>query len=468
MAAKDRLLSKKTAGTDTSPSPLLSRKERLASGKALRQQTPCEVQGIWKSPGSPRDVIAILQASNRHRLPELVPIRYGRMLRSPLAFLRGSASLMAHDLATAPRTGVNVQACGDCHLLNFGLFASPERNLVFDLNDFDETLPGPWEWDIKRLATSFAVAARDRGASATHARGVAVDCVRAYRESLRAYSKLTPLEIWYSRLDTQTLLEMSANAKERKQLQQLFDRAHDRGSQGAFPKITEQVAGQLRIIDQPPTIHHVDDADFLGRVHRSLSEYRNSLSDERRVLFDRYQLADAALKVVGIGSVGTRCYIALMLSADNNPLILQFKEAGQSVLEPHVARSQYENHGQRVVMGQRLMQASSDIFLGWMRGPDNRDYYVRQLRDMKLSMPVEDDNMTQLERYAAICGLTLARAHARSGDAATISGYLGKDDDFDQALGKFALLYAEQTREDHAVLVKAVKAGQVEAVIEGT
>ncbi|MBO9548060.1 DUF2252 domain-containing protein [Pseudomonas sp.] len=452
---------------DTAAPPFLSRKERLASGKALRQHTPFEVHGTWKSPGSQRDVIAILEASNRDRLKELVPIRYGRMLRSPLAFLRGSASLMAQDLATGPRSGINVQACGDCHLLNFGLFASPERNLVFDLNDFDETLPAPWEWDIKRLATSFVVAARDRSTPAAHARDLAVVCARAYRESLRAYSKMQPLEVWYSRLDTQTLLAMTPNAKERKQLERLFERAHNRGSDYASPKIAEQVAGHLRIIDQPPTIRHLGDADFLGTVQQSLSEYRNSLADERRVLFDRYQLADAALKVVGIGSVGTRCYIALMLSADNSPLILQLKEAGRSVLEPHAPRSRYDNHGQRVVMGQRLMQSSSDIFLGWMRGPGGRDYYVRQLRDMKLSMPVEDEDLTQLERYAAICGLTLARAHARSGDAATISGYLGKDDAFEQALGNFAQLYADQTRDDHAVLVKAVKAGRVKAMIEG-
>nr|WP_301295500.1 DUF2252 domain-containing protein [Pseudomonas nitroreducens] len=388
------------------------------------------------------------------------------MLRSPFTFLRGSAALMAHDLAGAPHIGVNVQACGDCHLLNFGLFATPERNLVFDLNDFDETLPAPWEWDIKRLVASFAVAARSSGLSDVRAHEVAATCARAYRENLRAYSRMSPLEVWYSRLDTQTLLEMAPDAKARKFRQQLFDRARERVVESAFPKIAEQVGGQPRIIDQPPVIYHVAEADFMQRVQSSLLDYRISLSDDRRVLFDRYRVVDAAMKVVGIGSVGTRCFIALLFSEENHPLILQFKESCRSVLEPYAGRSQYVHQGQRVVMGQRLMQSSSDIFLGWMRSPGGRDYFVRQLRDMKLSVPVERISATQLERYADICGLTLARAHAKSGDAATISGYLGKGDAFDEAMGDFALLYADQTERDHGVLVKAVRAGRVKVLME--
>ncbi|MFZ5960696.1 DUF2252 domain-containing protein [Pseudomonas knackmussii] len=443
-----------------------SREERLAQGKALREKVAREAHATWKSPGRQRDVIAILEKSNRERLKELVPIRYGRMLRSPFTFLRGSAALMAYDLSLGPDIDVQVQACGDCHLLNFGLFATPERNLVFDLNDFDETLPAPWEWDIKRLAASFAVAARDNGDPDRRARDVVVACVRSYRENLRTYSKMSPLEVWYSRLDAQTLLEMAPDAEVRKIRKQLIEQAREQVVEGVCPKIVEQVAGHPRILDQPPLIHHVAEADFMDRVRESLADYRASLSDERRVLLDRYRLVDAALKVVGIGSVGTRCFIALMYSEANHPLILQFKESCRSVLEPYTGKCQYENQGQRVVMGQRLMQSSSDIFLGWTHGRAGHDYYVRQLRDMKLSVPVEHISTDQLERYADFCGLTLARAHAKSGDAATLSGYLGKSDAFDEALGDFALLYADQTESDHGILLKAARTGRIKVMIE--
>ncbi|WP_447740488.1 DUF2252 domain-containing protein [Pseudomonas laurentiana] len=451
---------------DSVPNPIFrAREERVADGKRLRDKVPRESHGKWK-PARQRDVIALLEKSNRDRLQELVPIRYGRMLRSPFTFLRGSAGLMAYDLAQVPNIGVNVQACGDCHLLNFGLFATPERNLVFDLNDFDETLPAPWEWDIKRLVASFAVAARDNGAVDAQAHKAAAACARAYREHLRRFSKMKPLEVWYSRLDAQTLIETAPDAKARKFRQQLFDRARERVMESVFPKIAGQVGGQPRIVDQPPVIQHVDEPDFLERVHSSLQAYRLSLSDERRVLLDRYRLVDAALKVVGIGSVGTRCYIGLLFSEENHPLILQFKESCRSVLEPYAGKSQYDNQGQRVVMGQRLMQSSSDIFLGWVRGPAGYDFFVRQLRDMKMSVPLEHINITQLERYAEFCGMTLARAHAKSGDAATITGYLGKSDIFDQALGDFSLLYADQTERDHARLLKAVRSGRVKVIYE--
>ncbi|MBD9515779.1 MULTISPECIES: DUF2252 domain-containing protein [Pseudomonadaceae] len=456
----------KKAGASESAVQFRSREERLDAGRRLRQKIPRESHGKWKSPGRQRDVIAILEKSNRDRLKDLVPIRYGRMLRSPFTFLRGSAALMAHDLAGLPHIGVKVQACGDCHLLNFGFFATPERNLVFDLNDFDETLPAPWEWDIKRLAVSFAVAARSSSIADARAREIAMTCVRAYRENLRSYSRMSPLEVWYSRLDTQALLDMAPDAKARKFRQQLFDRARERVVESAFPKIAEQVAGQPRIIDQPPIIYHVAEADFMQRVLSSLADYRGSLSDDRRVLFERYRLVDAAVKVVGIGSVGTRCFIALLFSEENHPLILQFKESCRSVLEPYAGKCQYRHQGQRVVMGQRLMQSSSDIFLGWMRSPAGRDYFVRQLRDMKLSVPVERISAVQLERYADICGLTLARAHAKSGDAASISGYLGKGDAFDKAIGDFALLYADQTERDHDALVKAARSGRVKVLME--
>lgn len=463
--ASRRATARKNADVSV-PNPIFrAREERVADGKRLRDKVPRESHGKWK-PARQRDVIALLEKSNPDRLQELVPIRYGRMLRSPFTFLRGSAALMAYDLAQVPNIGVNVQACGDCHLLNFGLFATPERNLVFDLNDFDETLPAPWEWDIKRLVASFAVAARDNGAVDAQAHKAAVACARAYREHLRRFSKMKPLEVWYSRLDAQTLMETAPDAKARKFRQQLFDRARERVMESVFPKIAGQVGGQPRIVDQPPVIQHVDEPDFLERVRDGLQAYRLSLSDERRLLLDRYRLVDAALKVVGIGSVGTRCYIGLLFSEENHPLILQFKESCRSVLEPYAGKSQYDNQGQRVVMGQRLMQSSSDIFLGWVRGPAGYDFFVRQLRDMKMSVPLEHISNTQLERYADFCGMTLARAHAKSGDAATITGYLGKSDIFDQALGDFALLYADQTERDHARLLKAVRSGQVQVINE--
>ncbi|MBV2131940.1 DUF2252 domain-containing protein [Pseudomonas sp. MAP12] len=443
-----------------------SRDERIAAGRLLRDKVPRTSHAAWTPPAKHRDPIAILEKSNEDRVQELVPIRYGRMLRSPFAFLRGSAALMAYDLATTPDTGIRVQACGDCHLMNFGMFATPERNLVFDLNDFDETLPAPWEWDIKRLAASFVVAGRDNRLSDSESRDGAVACVRAYRENLREYSKMNPLEVWYSRLDIETLLETAPDEKARKIRQQLADRARERVGESVFPKLATQVAGLPRIVDQPPILYHVAEPDFMDKIREGLEAYRATLSDERRVLLDRYHLVDAALKVVGIGSVGTRCFIGLFFSEENHPLILQFKESCRSVLEPYAGKSHYENQGQRVVMGQRLMQSSSDIFLGWVRGRQGRDFFVRQLRDMKMAVPMEGVSATTLKRYAGICGLVLARAHAKSGDAATISGYLGKSDAFDEALGDFALAYADQTEKDHAALVEAVNAGRLEALIE--
>lgn len=464
--ASTRKAARKTAAKNPVTPTFRSRDERLADGKRLRDKVPREEHAKWQAPGRQRNAVAILEQSNRDRLQELVPIRYGRMLRSPFTFLRGSAALMAHDLSKGPNIGVTVQACGDCHLLNFGLFATPERNLVFDLNDFDETLPAPWEWDIKRLVVSFAVAARDGGATDARARKIAIACARGYREQLRHFSKMKPLEVWYSRLDAQALLDTAPDAKALKFRQQLFERARERVMESVFPKIAGQVAGQPRIVDQPPVIQHVADPEFMVRVHQGVAAYRKSLSDERRVLLDRYRLVDAALKVVGIGSVGTRCYIALLFSEENHPLILQFKESCRSVLEPYAGKSQFDNQGQRVVMGQRLMQSSSDIFLGWVRGPAGYDFFVRQLRDMKMSVPLENISATQLERYAELCALTLARAHAKSGDASTISGYLGKSEVFDEALGDFALLYADQTERDHAQLLKAAQSGRVHVLHE--
>jgi len=417
--------------------------ERLAAGKALRGQTSRAAQGRWQPAPDRRDPLAILEESNLGRLPELTPIRYGRMLRSPFTFLRGSAALMAYDLAQTPATGLRVQACGDCHLLNFGLFATPERNLIFDLNDFDETLPAPWEWDLKRLVASFVVAGRDNGIADKRSREAAITCARSYRDHLHQFSTMSPLDVWYDRIDAETLIRTAPDAEGRARRQKMADKARKRIGEHLFPKIAKPVEGRHRLVDQPPVLVHVAEEDWDERVREGIEDYRQSLPDDRRQLFEHYRLEDSALKIVGIGSVGTRCYVALFFSEDGSPLLLQFKEARRSVLEPYTTKSQYENQGQRIVVGQRLMQSASDIFLGWVRGRRGYDSFGRQLRDMKFSFPVEGCSALQLERYAEVCGWSLAHAHAKSGDAAGISGYLGKGDAFDTALGEFAVTYAD-------------------------
>ena len=456
--------------TATDFSPFRSPDERIAAGKALRDAVPRQSHADWKPSANRRDPIDILKESNRDRLPELVPIRYGRMLRSPFTFLRGSAGLMAADLAATPTTGLRVQACGDCHLLNFGLFATPERNLIFDINDFDETLPAPWEWDIKRLAVSFAVAARDIHLTDKQAQAAAVECVRAYREQLRDFSKMSPLDVWYYRVDAQSMIDAAPDAKIKEKRKEVVTKAKQRIGDYLYPKISEEVGGRRRLIDQPPVLFHVTkerEPEHHAIVQEALDQYRLSLPDERRVLFDRYSLVDIVVKAVGIGSVGTLCFAGLFFSAENHPLLLQFKQACPSVLEPYAGKSLYANHGQRVVVGQRLNQSASDIFLGWTRGRQGRDFFIRQLRDMKMSACIEEGaSAKQAMLYAEMCGRTLAHSHAKSGDAALISGYLGKSDEFDQAVGEFALTYADQNEQDHAALAAAAKAGQIEALVE--
>jgi hypothetical protein len=443
-----------------------TREERLQIGKSQRRALPRSAHGHWQPAADRRDPVTVLEESNHDRLPELIPIRYGRMLRSPFAFMRGSAALMASDLASTPTTGVEVQACGDCHLLNFGLFATPERNLVFDINDFDETHPAPWEWDLKRLATSFVIAGRDRGFSQEDCEAVARESVRSYRLHLREYSQMSPLEIWYNRIDMEKLIALAPDAKARRYRKALAEKARHRIIDNIFPKIVTSIGGRHRFVEQPPLLYRPAISELSTLVQQGLDDYQRSLSDELQSLFDRYRFEDAVVKVVGIGSVGTRCFIALFFSEEDHPLILQFKEARPSVLEPYTKTSRYANHGQRVVMGQRLTQSSSDIFLGWLHSRTGHDFYVRQLRDMKMSMPIEGLSVVQLHRYAAICGWTLARSHAKSGDGATISGYLGKGDAMDRAIGRFAMAYADQTEQDYAALVEAVQQGRLEALIE--
>jgi uncharacterized protein (DUF2252 family) len=456
--------------SDSTPPPLHSRDERIAAGRAMRDRVPRGSHASWNPSAGRRDPIEVLEESNQSRIPELVPIRYGRMLKSPFAFLRGSAGLMAPDLAATPATGLRVQACGDCHLLNFGLFATPERNLVFDLNDFDETLPAPWEWDVKRLAVSFAVASRDVHLSDEQARGAAVECVRVYRQRLREFSKMSPLEVWYHRLDAKTLIDTAPDGRTRERRKEIVEKAKQRIGEYLYPKISQEVGGRRRLVDQPPVLFHVSgerEPEHRELVDEAMRLYRSSLPEERRVLFDRYTLADIVVKAVGIGSVGTYCFAALFFSADNHPLLLQFKQACASVLEPYAGASRYSNHGQRVVVGQRLTQSASDIFLGWTRGRKGRDFFVRQLRDMKMSACIDEETtFKQLMLYAEMCGVTLAHAHAKSGDAATISGYLGKADEFDEAIGEFAITYADQTAADYEALVQAVRKGRLKAVVE--
>ena len=435
----------------------------MVKGKALRGASPLQDHRILPPRPKRFSSIAILEKSNEDRLEDLIPIRYSRMLASPFSFLRGSAALMADDLSRTTSSGIYVQACGDCHLLNFGAFATPERKLVFDINDFDETLPAPWEWDIKRLATSFVVAAEDRELSQASAQRVAKACVQSYRENMRAYSKQSPLEIWYGQLELAKFAKEAPNKTTRLRRERLIRKAEKQVAEFLFPKITTEVNGDKRLIDNPPLIYHLDEKWSETIAKPAIESYRTSLSHDRRVLFDRYQLKDVVVKVVGIGSVGTRCFVALFMTADGDPLLLQIKEARNSVLEPYAGKSEYHKHGERVVVGQRLTQSSSDVFLGWMRGPKGKDFYVRQLRDMKVSFSVQDITPTRLKRYAIYCGQALARSHAKSGNAALISGYLGKSDVFDEAVSLFAMDYADQNRRDYEELVQAAKTGKIVA-----
>ncbi len=449
---------------DSSQSRTLTVTQRWAVGRALRATTPRSSHAAWAPPPDRPDPIDLLEAQAQTRLSDLVPIRYGRMLASPFAFLRGSAAVMAHDLASTPVSGLTVQLCGDCHLSNFGAFASPERTLVFDINDFDETLPGPWEWDLKRLAASFLVAGRTCGLRPTLCREVVMRLVESYRTQMRAFAEQTTLEVWYARLRMKDVLPLG-NSEQQGRIQARMAKAQNRDALQALSKLTTITDGGPQIVLDPPVVTPVESAEQrqnLGLVARS---YRETLQNDRQHLFREYHLVDLALKVVGVGSVGTRCYIGLFVGRDDaDPLFLQVKEAEASVLEAHLPRSRYHHHGHRVVAGQRLMQASSDIFLGWTRSVTGQDFYVRQLRDMKLSMAPEE--MLVPEGWlldAQICGWTLARAHARSGDRIQLASYVGGSARLDEAIADFAEAYADQTEQDHAVLVAAVKSGRITA-----
>jgi uncharacterized protein (DUF2252 family) len=418
---------------------------------------------VFTAPKDRPDPVELLANTDRTRVRSLLPIRYGRMSASPFAFLRGAAAVMAADLATTPTTGLRVQLCGDAHLCNFGIFATPERDRVFDLNDFDETLPGPWEWDVKRLATSLVVAGRGNGFDRADGRRAAESAVRCYRESMNAFAGMRYLDIWYAHLDL-TSLSKQVRREGRKWFDRAMEQAQRRTSLHVFPKMTRRVNGQYRIRDDPPLIAHYRDPADADSSGKFFDRYLRSLPDERRRLLDRYHLVDVAQKVVGVGSVGTVCSVLLLLGDSDliDPLFLQLKEAGPSALEPYAGASAFPNHAQRVVHGQHLIQEASDIFLGWS-ALQSRDFYVRQLRDMKFSADITTLGPRAFLGQAELCGTALARAHARSGDPVRISGYLGARDVFDRAVARFAESYADQTERDHRALLRAIKRGRVAA-----
>jgi len=454
-----------TTESRTAKAMLLTKEQRHDAGKSLRQKCPRSAHGeLILGQGDQRDIVALIEASNKDRLENLIPIRHGRMVQSVFAYFRGTALIQAHDLKDTPSSGIIVHACGDCHLMNFGGFATPERNLVFDINDFDETLPAPFEWDLKRLAASFVIAARWRGFRRSQAREMAVQVVSSYRGSMRKRAGTGVLEAWYSRITLDDVVAMFGKESEivRRSKQKVTE-ARKQTQEHVLTKLTAPVRGLPRIVNQPPLLYHMGKRE--GVTERAiadfLKQYRETLAEERRILFDRFKVVDTALKVVGVGSVGTRCYVVLLLAAPDDPLFLQVKEARPSVLERYTRHAPVTHNGQRVVVGQRLMQAASDIFLGWSRGPAGRDFYVRQLRDMKIAPDVETQTPQVMRAYATLCGLALARAHDKAGDAAMIAGYLGSIDHFDEAIGDYAVGYADQVERDYETFVKAVRSGRL-------
>jgi uncharacterized protein (DUF2252 family) len=438
--------------------------QRREQGRAARKKSPRTGHASW-SPASDRpDPVDLLEAQATNRDPDLLPIRYARMIPSPFTFLRGAAAIMAHDLASTPHTGIRAQLCGDCHLSNFGGYASPERTLLFDVNDFDETLPGLWEWDVKRLATSLVVAGRENGFDGSDCRRVARSAAASYRTRMAEFSEMGELEVWYSRVSAEDFLELITDSKTMGKAKKAMRKARGRDSLQALSKLTRVVDGRRMIDEDPPLLVRVVDDEIREQIYEILQMYKSTLQDDRGHLLDRYSFVDVARKVVGVGSVGTRDFIVLLEGRDeDDPLFLQVKEAEASVLEAHLPKSIYENQGHRVVAGQQLMQAASDIFLGWLRGSAGRDFYLRQLRDMKGSAKIERLSPDELALYARICGWALARAHARSGDRVQIAAYLGKSERFDKAIASFGEAYADQTERDHAALFAAVKSGRVAA-----
>ena len=444
------------------------------NGKAIRKGVPRSSHAVWNSATDQRDPVAVVTSQNVTRLQFLVPIRHWRMSQSPFAFYRGAAKLMAHDLSSTPDSGLRAQICGDAHLSNFGVYGSPERELVFDLNDFDETLPGPWEWDVKRLAASFAIASRHKELGDETGAALAKRSTEAYRLAMRAFGKAKYLDAWYAHLTTEDIYEAfkdQISKKEKKRSAKFVRKARSKDSMHAFSKLAEEVDGEYRIAADPPLIIPLRDfpadadTDIEASIRESFRQYVDSVPEHLEPLLERFTYTDLALKVVGVGSVGTRCSIVLLEGRDaDDPFFLQVKEAGKSVLEDHLPPSRYDHAGERVVVGQRIMQATSDSFLGWTRGPSTgTDYYWRQLKDMKGSIDVDSAGLDALDRFAQLCGWTLARAHARSGDARAIGDYLGNGAVFDESIGRFAVAYADQNERDFARFSAAIESGEIPA-----
>ena len=444
--------------------------DRMAEGRAERENVPLEAHAEWTAPADRPDPVGVLEEQNGTRVIDLIPIRHGRMIVSPFTFYRGGAAIMAWDLSRTPTTGLRVQCCGDAHLSNFGAFASPDRRLVFDLNDFDETLPAPFEWDVKRLVASFVVAARDNGHRPKDQKAAVRAVVKSYRETMATLASMRFLDVWYARVDIEELLGRiapQAGKSAIKAAEKNLAKARRRTSLGSLEKFAERVDGSYRIKEVPPVIVHpsemeAEQAEQL--VREGLEDCEQTLTPDRRLVLDHYHYADFARKVVGVGSVGTEAFMILLMGdRDDDPLFLQVKEANQSVLAPYAGASEYEHQGERVVQGQRVTQAASDAFLGWVtgRGPLAREFYVRQLRDMKGSAIIEAMTPDRLSHYGALCGGTLARAHARTGDAAKVAGYVGDDDTFDVAMERFAVAYADQNDADYAAFSSAADDGRI-------
>ncbi len=450
----------------------LSRDALYAMGKAFREKCPRKSHAQWKPPADRLDPVQLVLRSEEGRLPDLLPLRHGRMVRSPFTFYRGAALTMASDLASTPATGIRVQCCGDAHLCNFGGFATPERRVIFSVNDLDETLPAPWEWDVKRLAASFLIACRNNGLSDAVGKDVVMTCVRTYRQSMTEFSQMKTLQAWYYSLAAEDLV---ANIKDPDMRQRALRRLQKEKTRSIaediFPKLAEHKRTIPVIKDQLPTIFHAEGFPP-GKVQQVVTDalacYRSTLTPACQSLLDRYQLTDAAIKVVGIGSVGTLCWVLLFMAGEGDPLFLQVKEARCSVLEAYAGPSIFSNHGQRVVNGHRMMQPSSDMFLGWTTGSLGKHYYVRQLRDIKITIRVETFRAPEMDMYAMWCGRALALAHARSGSSHILTGYMGKSATFDEALAEFSVVYADQNERDHAALASAVRKGKVPAVFEDT
>ena len=457
------------------PASPLSVDERRAQGRALRDAVPRSAHADWAPPSGRHDPVELLQASNEGRMPLLVPIRFGRMSASPFAFYRGAAALMAADLAHTPTTGVRVQACGDAHLMNFGGFATPERHVIFDINDLDETLPAPWEWDLKRLAASVVIAAQFLRLSETEAARAARDMAREYRERMADYAAMRVLDVWYDRIDLQRYQDRSADPEvmdevRKRMAERIAEAQRKNVPDHLYPKLVELQGEAHRIKDEPPLIFHPDETlapDVHNGFAGAIAGYRESLPEHVRTLFDRFHFRDLAVKVVGVGSVGTLCAVALLFAAEDDPLFLQVKEARDSVLAPYVDSKSFASNGERVVFGQRLMQAASDVFLGHMVSPMGQHMYVRQLRDVKVKPMIEIFNPQNMLGFARSTGWALARAHARSGDPAVIAGYIGKGEVLADAIAEFAVAYADCNERDHAALVAAVRAGRLDAETEG-